>query len=216
MGDGGLWGRHVSIMERKTYIPYFEPIGHLYHDDTGRALDSVTTIIKLELGLYQYGDGSAAERGTAVHRACQYYDEKDLDESSLPENVKPYLNQYKQALGTYKIVVLQNELMRFHPVYLYAGTLDKIVEINGNRGILDLKTGVECIDHKFQTAAYLDMVKHEHEGILLKRWGLYLTPDSHKLIEHADKNDFREFLVLYSSHNIKVKYGFRKRRESDE
>lgn len=204
----------------ELYIPHFLVEGHQYHNDSGRILDSVTTIIKRELDLYQFGNMSAAERGTAAHRTCQFYDENDLDESKIPENVKPYFEQYKRALNTHKITVLQNELIRYHPVYLYAGTLDKIVEIGGKRGILDLKTGVECIDHKFQIAAYAAMVAHEHPGIVLKRWSLYLyhdnhgiKPDSHRLIEHTGKNDFREFLTLYAAHNLKCNYGFRKRRE---
>lgn len=197
----------------KIYIPYFHPIGHLYETADGTPLDSVTTIIKEETGQRFYGDGSAAERGTAVHKACQYYDEKDL--AVVPENIIPYLEQYKLALAAHKIVVLENEQMRYHPQFFYAGTLDKIVRIDGALGIIDIKTGQKYTEHKWQLAAYADMIKHEHTEPL-RRWALYLTPESFQLEEFTDRKDFTEFLVFFSSHNLKIKYGYRKPKTQGE
>lgn len=203
-------------MDIKIYEPHFEVKGHLYaKPDDGQILDSVTTIIKQECDLYRFGNGAAAERGTAVHMACQFYDDGNLDESTVAENVWPYLEQYKLALEQYKIKVLANELMRYHPVYLYAGTLDKIAMVGPSKGIIDIKTGAECLDHKWQTAAYKDMVKHEHAEDL-KRWILYLKTDGFKLVEHTGRRDFQEFLALYTAHNIKVNSGFRKRKTDQE
>jgi len=195
----------------QIYVPYFNPIGHLYESPDGSPMDSVTTIIKAECGQVFFGDGAAAERGTAVHKTCQYFDEKDLDESKVPVNVCPYLEQYKLALAAHKIVVLENEMMRFHPLYLYAGQLDKIALVDGVKGIIDIKTGKEYFDHKWQLAAYKDMIKHEHTEDL-KRWNLYLSPDSFRLVERTGAKDFQEFLALYTAHNILVKYGFRKQK----
>ena len=193
------------------YEPYFEPIGHLYHKADGQPLDSVTTIIKTECGLYQYGDMTAAERGTAVHKACQFYDENDLDESTIPANVMPYLEQYKRAIKELDIKVLANEMLRYHPVYLYAGCLDKIATVKGVKGVIDIKTGQEYVDHKWQLAAYKDMVKHEHKEDL-KRWNLYLAPDSYRFVERTGHKDFQEFLVLYAAHNLKLQNGIKKRK----
>lgn len=214
---GGSQPAHGFMAKKITVcVPDFNPIGHIYtrpHD--GMRLDSVTTIIKEECGLYQYGDGLAAERGTAVHLACQFYDEGDLKEDTLADNIRPYFEQYKLALETLKIKVLANELRRYHSTYLYAGTLDKLADVDGQIGVIDLKTGQESIDHKWQLAAYVDMIKHEHPDKTLSRWNLYLRPDSFKLVEHSGLFDFREFLTLYAAHNLKLNYGFRKRKEED-
>ena len=215
-----LRGRHHNFMEQiKIYKPYFLPVPHLYHTADGRVLDSVTTIIKEELGLYQWGDSTAAERGTAAHKTCHYYDEDDLDESQIPENIQPYLELYKLALKAYDIQILKNEVRRFHGTYYYAGTVDKIAKVGGVLGIIDLKTGQEQIDHKFQLAAYKDMLKHEYPGVGLKRWCLYLyhdakgvKPDRFNLIPHTGTNDFREFPILYAARNLKLNYGFIKRK----
>lgn len=204
---------HFIMDTHKLYIPDFEPKGHIYaRPEDGLLMDSVTTIIKAECGLYQYGDGVAAERGTAVHRACHYYDDGDLDEATLPDNVKPYLEQYVKALSDLKIKILANELMRYHPTYLYAGTPDKLAIVDKNIGIIDVKTGQEGNDHAWQLAGYEALIKHEHPGKVLKRWNLYLLPDRYKFIERDGRNDFTEFIVLYSAHNLKIQKGFRKPR----
>lgn len=208
----------------KPNIPCFEPIGHQYHDPAGMLLDSVTTILKEELGLYQFFSQSAPVRGTNVHKVCQYYDENDLLESSvkeLPDDVSLYFEQYKLALAEHKIVIRANELMRYSPVYNFAGTLDKIATIYNANGVLDLKTCRVFHEeswHKWQTAAYFEMVKKEFKDNnfpLTKRWILYLTPDSYRLVEHTSKRDFLEFLALMSARQIRLNNGYLKKKTVD-
>ena len=66
---------------------------HIYTVDS-KVFPGVTTIISDVYGKYPYPEG-AAERGHHVHLATQLYDEDDLDESSLDEVVKGYLEGYK-------------------------------------------------------------------------------------------------------------------------
>ena len=196
-------------------VPHFEPVGHLYHTDDGTCLDSVTTILKAELGLYQFSSQNAANRGTRVHKACQYLDEKDLDRSSLDAEIMPYVEQYAKALAFHGIKVHRNELIRFSPRYMVAGTVDKIVTIGADNGVLDLKTGSEEKWHKWQTAPYFEMVEEEFKAYglpLTKRWGLILRPDSFRLVEHTGRRDMVEFLTFLAAHNLKINAGYRKRK----
>lgn len=203
-------------------IPNFEPVGHLYHDNAGMALDSVTTILKEELGLYQFSSQTAPIRGTNVHKACHYHDEGDLNEKSLSGEVLSYFEQYKKALAHYKIIVRANELMRYSPTYHFAGTLDKIVTIETSNGVLDIKTCKVFKTepwHSWQTASYLEMVKKEFaaNGLpLTKRWALYLTPDSFHLVEHTGQRDFLEFIALMSARQIKINAGYLKRKTEQD
>ncbi|CAK0743053.1 putative PDDEXK_1 domain-containing protein [Gammaproteobacteria bacterium] len=200
---------------QKLYIPAFEPVGHLYHDAAGQILDSVTTILKAELGLYQYSSQGKANLGTYIHKACHYFDEGDLKEETLLDDARPYVEQYKRALSSENIKVLRNEVMRYHVKYMYAGSLDKIVVIGDKAGVLDIKTGKEESWHKWQTGAYAEMVKHEYKDSrppFLGRWALYLAPDSYRLVEHNRKQDFREFLAFLAAHNLKVNNGYRNRK----
>jgi len=200
----------------KPLIPSFEPIGHQYHDSAGMALDSITTILKEELGLYQFSSQAAPVRGTDVHAACQYHDEGGVKEDNLTYEVVQYFEQYKLALAAHSIKVRTNELMRYSKKYAYAGRLDKIATIENENGVLDLKTCKNMHEekwHKWQTAAYFEMVKKEfaaNDFPLTKRWVLYLSPDSFRLVEHTGKRDFVEFLALMAARTIKINNGFLK------
>jgi len=177
------------------YEPFFNYNGHEYHADDGTELLSVTGICKSGLGIYQYKRISAkAEFGTNVHKACQYYDEKDLDESTLDPAVGLRLEQYKLACKEKGIIRLQNEVRRYHPVYLFAGTIDLICKINGVMSILDFKTGKQENWHKWQTAGYAELLKSELGE--LDRYCLYISDSGYDLVKHDEPNNFREFLAL--------------------
>jgi hypothetical protein len=187
----------------KYYIPSFEPKGHIYQSDEGEVLPSVTTIIKDSLKIYQYksyGPSVAATRGTYVHLACQMYDENDLDESTIDPVVAPYLESYKLALKKYGINVEANELMRYHPTLKFAGSIDKVVMLDGKRTIIDIKTGKEECWHKWQTGAYAELLKAELGP--LERADLYIKPDSFYLARHTCATDARDFRLLRAEINI--------------
>jgi len=206
----------------KPLIPNFLTVGHLYHDDGGMVLPSVTTILKEELGLYQFSSQDAPVRGTDVHLACQYYDNDDLVESSLTEEVASYFGQYKIAKKELGIKVHANELMRYSKKYCVAGTLDKVVTINTDNGVLDIKTCKvlnEAKWHKWQTAVYFEFVHEEMKSAglpLTKRWILYLCPDKYKLVEHTGPRDFMEFLALMSARQIRINNGYLKSKQEEE
>lgn len=193
----------------KIYEPSFEPIGHLYQSDDGMILDSVTTVLKAELGLYQYtGVTGAATRGTNVHMACQFYDEGDLDEATVSDEVRPYFEQYKLALAEYEIEVEWNEKRRYHPKYLYAGSPDKGAKVERIPSIVDIKTGAEEKWHFMQLGPYGELVKAEYPH--KKYYDLYLTPTSHKLVEQDGRKGMAYFLALLAAHNLKKNLGYRK------
>lgn len=201
---------------RQIYEPYFEPVGHLYHTPEGRRLDSVTGILKAELNLYQYGQINAATRGTHVHQLCEDYDNGDMSESdtaNISVDLLPYFNAYKTAKSDIGFKVLVCEKKLYHPVYLYAGTLDRIVKMESEK-MLDIKTGAKEPWHGMQLAAYEEMA---HASMPLRagkrrgRVALYLHSDGTYELEHyEDPHDWRNFLALYSAHNVKVELGYRK------
>jgi len=205
----------------KIYEPYFEAKSHLYHTPDGTRLESVTDILSGELGAFDGFPIEAALRGTDVHNAIQFYNEKDLDESTLTPEVAGYLDCFKRAKKHHKIKVIQNEIMRFHPKYLYAGRCDAVVEIGGVLGVIDYKTGApQKARERWQLAAYLEMLKAEIPG-LKGRWNLYLKPEKYdnncgfKLEEHTSPRDFAEFLALFAAYQIKRNNGFLKDKRKE-
>lgn len=184
-------------------------------------MPSVTTILKEELGLYQFSSQTAPVRGTDVHLACHYYDDNDLIVSTLTDEVASYFGQYKLAKLAHGIKVHANELMRYSKKYCVAGTLDKIVTINTANGILDLKTCKVLNEekwHKWQTACYFEFIAEEMKAMglpLTKRWILYLCPDKYKLVEHTGTRDFMEFLALMSARQIRINNGYLKSKQEE-
>ena len=205
----------------KPLIPNFLPVGHQYHDDAGMVLPSVTNILKEELGLYQFSSQTAPVRGTDVHLACHFYDDTDLIESTLTEEVVAYFRQYKLAKQAHNIKVHANELMRYSKKYCVAGTLDKVVTIDNANGILDIKTCKVLKEeawHKWQTAMYFEFLREEMKAAglpLTKRWALYLCPDKFKLVEHTGTRDFIEFLALMSARQIRINNSYLKPKQEE-
>jgi len=199
----------------KVYEPYFRPVGHVYETPDGRRLDSVTQILKAELNLWQFGTCEAAERGTRVHTACHYYDENRLDWKTVDPVDLPYLETYIKAKKELGLKVFQNEIRRYHGIYFYAGTIDKLGELDGKPVLIDLKTGAKETSYKWQTAAYLKLIEQESQR-KWRRMGLYVSPDGYKVELHDGATDWTEYLALYSAHNVKVQYGYWKSEKIQE
>ena len=191
---------------------------HTYHTADGMRLEGVTDILSGELGGFDGFPIEAALRGTDVHNAIQYYNEKDLDESTLTDEVMSYLDCFKRAKKRHKIKVIQNEIMRYHPTYLYAGRCDAVVEIDGVMGVIDYKIGApQGAKDRWQLAAYMELLKAEIPN-LEGRWNLYLKPEKYdngcgfKLLPHTGPRDFAEFLALFTAYTIKKNEGYIKEK----
>ena len=117
----------------------FDEEDHIYICD-GRIIPSVSTILKAFFNDYANVSRSvleqAREKGTALHQAIEYY-ETIGQESDLQE-FKNYLFLKKH----FKFNVISCELPIIYEEngkVLFAGQLDQIIEMNGKRGINDLK-----------------------------------------------------------------------------
>ena len=193
---------------KQIFEPYFNPVGHIYETPDGRRLDSVTQILKSELGLWQFGTRDAAERGTRVHLACQYIDEERLSWDSVSEIDLPYVENYMKAKEDFQLEIFQNEIKRYHNIYLYAGMIDKIGLVRGVPHIIDIKTGAKNKSYKWQLAAYVKLWEQEILNTL-PTMCLYLHPDGYATEFCNDcREPWMEFLALLSAFNVKKKYGF--------
>ncbi len=103
-------------------------------------MSSVTQIIgKFDPASGFYGDESAMKFGTAVHRACEFYDKKTLNEKTLHKELVPYLNGWKKFLKDFNPAIIEIEKTLKNP--LYDGTLDRILFCHDQGTIIaDIKT----------------------------------------------------------------------------
>jgi hypothetical protein len=176
-----------------------DPRTHEYAcSDSGVWLPGVTRTLA-EAGLVdtRWFKAEAAKRGTAVHMACQFHDEGDLDESTVDATLRPYLTAYRLFLAESGFKPLRIEESLAHPIYRYAGTFDRVGELNGAGALVDIKTGALVPETAIQTAAYAGLLDHP-----VRRFGLQLRANGrYSLKEYADRNDWKIWLAALAVAN---------------
>lgn len=185
----------------------FDPVAHVYHFD-GKRVPGVTEVIA-SAGLVAGTDWMTEEsriRGTAVHRACELDDALALDESSVDDIVRPYLDAWRALRTAVSMTILGNEERVFHPDYRYAGTLDRRVEMRVGRrrvtAVIDIKSGGRQGATGVQLAAY-QKADGRH---LAHRFGAYLQADGrYDLVAYDDPTDWPVFLAALSIFNWKAR-----------
>jgi len=141
------------------------------------------------------------ERGRAVHLACQYLDENDLDSASIDPAIAGYVEAYRgfrreqvQAQDAMWIECPQQDSRG-----LYRGTPDRIL-VARPRAIWDLKSGAYEAWHPIQLAAYVNMMD---DPFAYRRIGIYLRPDGKYSIREFPKTEYiRDLNVFLSALNI--------------
>lgn len=117
-------------------------------------------------------------RGTLVHAATALDDRGDLDERSVdPVHVAPYLASWRLFRAQTGLKVLEIERAVHYEAMQYQGTFDRLVELDGAKILIDLKTGVPARWHGLQTAAYALAYTAEVGGTTPMRAGVYLNGD---------------------------------------
>jgi hypothetical protein len=176
-----------------------DPTTHVY-TDRGRPVSGVTDILHLA-GLcdaMSFQD-HARWRGSQVHKACQYYDERDLDQRTLPREIAGYLRGWIKFRAENFCVVLGMEERVRERRYGYAGTLDRRVRFargpfKGRQSILDIKTntgGEVAPMARVQMAGY---GYAKRKGYLWPRLAICLRPDGTYAIETYGPETFTEDL----------------------
>ncbi|MEO5360592.1 MAG: PD-(D/E)XK nuclease family protein [Nitrospirota bacterium] len=188
----------------------FDKTDHTYTTPDGVVLPSVTQILK-ELGFYPHSEfytNESRQRGVDVHLACQYYDENDLDETTLRDEIRPYVEAYKRFRTESGFEPQLVEYRLYSKTYGYAGTMDRVGMLTSKTTIIDLKTGQpQCAD-ALQTAAYA-YAYTEMTGVkVMERYGLYLKDTgSYRLQNHKERSDLQIFLAAASLYQYKKSKG---------
>ena len=123
-----------------------------------RRLPSVTYILKHFIPRYMC-DEWYLDRGTAVHKATELYDKETLDPESVDPQIEGYLRAWIRFREDYEFIPEHIELQAYHPVYMYAGIIDRIGKSGEDRVLLDIKTGEPSKSDRLQIAGgYYSMV----------------------------------------------------------
>lgn len=128
--------------------------------------------------------------GDAVHKATHYFDEGDLDLSTLDLRIQPYLKAYRRFVVERNYEPIFCERRMYSQRYGYAGTVDKVgtmVHDKGHRVVVDIKcTATVSPLVPLQTAAY-SMLLSDTSVVPMQRYCLHLQDNGkYKLHPHFD------------------------------
>lgn len=136
----------------------------------------------------------AADFGTAVHKATAYHDRGMLDEATVDENISGYLDAWKRfvdTMGVCKFISIERAV--YSLAEWYAGTVDRVFELNGEVIIGDIKSGQKTAKTGIQCAGY-GMALQEMTGIQASRyWGVYLREGKYRIEEYPKAENDRKW-----------------------
>lgn len=135
-----------------------------------------------------------ADLGRRVHLTTQLDDEDDLDESSVEDDVAPYLAGWRLFRRETGCVIELIEKRVYEPFLSYAGTLDRVLSFAGIRWLIDVKTSfMTPLMAGPQTAAYLRALG---DTSVTHRGAVRLRPDGTYRFDHfTGADDWSAFMA---------------------
>lgn len=154
-----------------------EMLSHRYYAFGSHCVPGVTEVLHgVQILDDTYYKDEHSERGTAVHARAQGMIDDGLSIEAwgayrlYGESLSTWLRQYPSSR------TLATELRVYHPELQYAGTLDWLVEWQGQLWIVDFKSGGEAPWHRLQTEAYAQAIRDVCQ-MKVRRGALYLQAD---------------------------------------
>lgn len=187
----------------------FDEAAHVYRVN-GEVWPSVTQVLS-RAGLINF-EGvpdhilkGAQARGTRVHRAMHYLTEGTLDESTVDDHDRGYVEAGKSFLRDSQFEVLQQETRLLHPKYRYCGTTDIVGWWRELPAVGDYKTGdPDDVAADLQIAAYAEALRETPPvewfdftpTTPIQRVSIRLFKDGHYSAElYTNPRDFATFLA---------------------
>lgn len=190
---------------------YFDPVQHVYYDDDMVRVPGTTSLLE-DAGLVCYQHIPAAilahkaEIGTASHAAAHYYDEGDLDESTVDPEVYPYVLRDGGWTTFRRETNFTPRLLEFRMIATIdgmkvGGTLDRTGLLLKRDSLIEIKcTASKEASWGPQTAMY-EMILRKLEGPLVRmtasnafyrRIVVWLRPTGrYKLIPYEEIQDYQ-------------------------
>jgi len=182
----------------------FDAEKHEYRRD-GIVFPSVTQVIESVAGsrfanITAEDLEFACQRGTVVHTITELHDLGTLDKHSIDPALRGYYAAYIAFLEDCSPKWDKIEHRACDETLGYAGTIDRIGEMNGRGVILDIKTGVKSCWTGVQLAAYANIIKDKKS----KRFGLHLGGDGkYQLEQYGYPMDWNVFLSALNIYKFK-------------
>lgn len=176
----------------------FDPAEHKYTLD-GMELISVTRVLELSgIADYRFSSEEAKTRGSFVHQATELIDRGTLDWSALDPILVPHCKAYQAFVEDVRPEILLSERPMYHAQYLFAGTLDRAMRINGRTSIVDFSTGDPPPAKRVQVATYRELAFLCGGIPASVGYTLWLRNDgAYRLSPPMDLNEMRRGLQIF-------------------
>jgi len=144
---------------------------------------------------------AACERGTIVHKLCEFHDQQDLDAGSVGD-YWPYLDAWIDFCNDYGAEWSGIEERHYSQRFGFAGTMDRrgrLRRIPAN-WVIDVKTSAQA--HRvwgMQLSAYRQLLFENvgSEWAMARRGSVQLSKDGkYRFVEWSDPDDWRAFCAL--------------------
>lgn len=172
--------------------PTFRESDHTYWLGSER-LPSVTEILTnaniIDKAWYTE---ESAQRGSAVHRACQLLLEGNLNESTVDSRIAGYVAAFRAFKSVVSIGDCECEKLVWSQYLRYAGLTDIDCVLNGSPALIDIKTGSVPAWVDLQLAAY-DNALFETDGTLRRLFSLNLRADGTYRLRQYHRTRFQVF-----------------------
>jgi len=183
----------------------FDEATHTYRFD-GQLVPGVTSILKPLTNLDAVPPAvlkAASDFGTAVHLACELDDRGELDEASLDDALRPYLDGWRRFCLDTSARWDNIEATFFHSKLRYAGTLDRFGLVDGAPAVVDIKTTAQLYPSVGPQLAAYAQAKEDFSGTkVAKRIAVQLKADgTYTAKEYTDPTDWPVFVSLLTLRN---------------
>lgn len=154
--DGIWYPRVTSIMSIKAKPALYKYYADLPSFAAGEAIKN-----------------KSAEEGTLLHETVEAI--LGGKETTIPDSVAPAVKEFLNFKNQHEIIPQMIEERVCSKKHNYAGTIDVLAEVDGQLGVLDIKTSIAIYrDYGIQAAAYVEALKERPSMPGLTRWILRL------------------------------------------
>lgn len=153
----------------------FDEENHIYRVD-GVVKPSVTQVLKDAGMMSGYDDIPEyyRDRGDRVHEACALYAQGWLDWDSVTGDIEPYIRTFRDIYDSLGVEYLSAEEPCYDPELGVCGKYDLLVSAEGEKVLIEIKTGSFPMWGGIQIAAYKRMTGAEFGlGLELKTGKVY-------------------------------------------
>lgn len=156
----------------------------------GRPVPSITQcLVMSDLIDTQWFTEYGRERGSAVHRACHYLDENDLDPGYLDGEQTGYLDAWDLFFKQHHCQWIEIEKPAYSIPLQIAGIPDRVGLVDREMSVVEIKTGSLYTVTGVQLALQARIVAPTDP---LNRYAVQLKPDGTYFLQpYKDRNDFK-------------------------